>query len=383
MTPIKTTILAASLLVLLFLLQAVPWRGLPQPAAPTPHLGDARHLHLAYQQWKSRQAPDGVFTVPLGWSKGLSSEPSQAVGGAHGQARFNLSTGAVSVEVRDLPSGLSVEAWLVDNGSGGSARPESGDAVRYLGRLAQQAGVATLEALLEAEALLAFEVDVVVVTRQGVRPESGGLLFGMPTLFQRLYRSEVQRPWQTADGVAAEDAEAQASGVLAVGPVSAYASVAGVSLAQLDALVDEGERLFFNETFGGNGRTCGTCHPAENNLTIDPAFIATLPADNPLFVAEFMPALNFEQNGGLRFENPVLMRQFALIVENLDGFEDPANKFTMRSVSHVFAQALSIAPSPDDGTDPSVLARTGWSGDGAARSRRRFRRPDRGARAHG
>lgn len=25
-------------------------------------------------------------------------------------------------------------------------------------------------------------------------------------------------------------------------------------------LVARGERLFFEETFGGNGRTCGTCH---------------------------------------------------------------------------------------------------------------------------
>lgn len=360
MKPIKTTLLAAGLLVLLFLLQALPWRGLPQPPPPSAHLGDAKHLHLAYQQWKARQAPDGVFTVPLGWSKGLSTVPRQAVGGARGVARFNLSTGGVALEVRDLPAALALEAWLVDNRSGGSARPEASDAVRYLGRLQPQAGVATLEAALEATALEAFEVDVVVVTRQGSPPESGGVLFGMPTLFQRLYRGEVQRSWQTADGGAAE------AGVLAVGPVSAYASSASsTSLAQFDALVDEGERLFFNETFGGNGRTCGTCHPAENNLTIDPAFIATLPPDHPLFVAEFTPALNFEQNGGLRFENPVLMRQFGLIVENLDGFEDLANKFTMRSVSHVFAQALSIAPSPADGTDPAVLHRTGWSGDGS------------------
>ena len=28
------------------------------------------------------------------------------------------------------------------------------------------------------------------------------------------------------------------------------------------ALVEEGRRLFFEETFGGNGRTCGSCHPA-------------------------------------------------------------------------------------------------------------------------
>src|SRR5439155_8512230 len=60
---------------------------------------------------------------------------------------------------------------------------------------------------------------------------------------------------------------------------------------RLSQLIAKGRDLFFNETFAGNGRTCGTCHPAENNFTIDPAFIATLPKDNPLFVAEFNPDL--------------------------------------------------------------------------------------------
>ena len=33
-----------------------------------------------------------------------------------------------------------------------------------------------------------------------------------------------------------------------------------------------GAGIFFQETFGGNGRTCGTCHPASNNFTIDVPF---------------------------------------------------------------------------------------------------------------
>ena len=116
-------------------------------------------------------------------------------------------------------------------------------------------------------------------------------------------------------------------------------------------LVAKGRDLFFNETFAGNGRTCGTCHPAENNFTIDPAFIATLPKDNPLFVAEFNPALR--EN----FENPALMREFGLIRENLDGFDDLKNKFVMRGVPHVLGLRTSVA-SPGG-------PRTGWSGDGA------------------
>jgi mono/diheme cytochrome c family protein len=117
------------------------------------------------------------------------------------------------------------------------------------------------------------------------------------------------------------------------------------------ALIAKGREIFFNETFNGNGRNCGTCHREESNFTINPAFIATLPKTDALFVAEFNPDL--KQN----FENPRLMREFGLILENLDGFDDLANKFTLRGVPHVLALRSSIA-SPQG-------PRTGWSGDGA------------------
>ncbi|MFW6084084.1 MAG: cytochrome-c peroxidase [Gemmatimonadota bacterium] len=48
------------------------------------------------------------------------------------------------------------------------------------------------------------------------------------------------------------------------------------------ALVEKGRRLFFEETFGGNGRTCGTCHPPPT-LVLTPADIAELPPDDPFF----------------------------------------------------------------------------------------------------
>ena len=116
-------------------------------------------------------------------------------------------------------------------------------------------------------------------------------------------------------------------------------------------IVKRGETLFFEETFAGNGRTCGTCHPRENNFTLDSAFIATLPNDDPLFVAETNPDL------AENFENPRLMRQLGLILENLDGFGDLANVFVMRGIPHTLALKTSVA----SGAGP----RTGWSGDGA------------------
>jgi hypothetical protein len=113
----------------------------------------------------------------------------------------------------------------------------------------------------------------------------------------------------------------------------------------------EGRRLFFEETFAGNGRTCGTCHPARNNFTIDPTFIATLPPGDPLFIADTTPEL------GHRFENNKLIRGVGLILENLDGFADLENVFTQRGVPHTLALRLSVASAQGP--------RTGWSGDGA------------------
>ncbi len=102
--------------------------------------------------------------------------------------------------------------------------------------------------------------------------------------------------------------------------------------------------------------------PAENNLTIDPRFIATLPDDDPLFIAEFDPLL--AQN----FEKPQLMRRLGLILENLDGFDDLENRFVVRGVPHTLALGTSLLTSPAEGGDGTTTPpdqRTGWSGDGA------------------
>ena len=117
------------------------------------------------------------------------------------------------------------------------------------------------------------------------------------------------------------------------------------------ALIAKGEDIFFNETFDGNGRTCGTCHRAEDNFAISPGFIATLPSDDPLFVSETNPDL------AKNFENAALIRERALILENQDGFDDLENNFNMRGVPHTLALRTSI--------DSPQGPRTGWSGDGS------------------
>jgi hypothetical protein len=119
-----------------------------------------------------------------------------------------------------------------------------------------------------------------------------------------------------------------------------------------------GADLFLRETFGGNGRSCATCHRVDNNFAIDPAFISKLPASDPLFVAESNPDL-----AGL--EIPAQMRRFGLILENVDGFApDPRTHFVLRSVPHTLSLATSVTRAPGDPvTTPAE--RTGWSGDGA------------------
>lgn len=131
--------------------------------------------------------------------------------------------------------------------------------------------------------------------------------------------------------------------------------VAGLVTAQICAGAD----IFFRETFAGNGRTCGTCHPAGHNLTIDRDFINALHQSNPqdpLFVFENDPNLAMLEtaqifNGG--------------ILENVDGFEDPTRKFVHRSVPHLLSMVTSIAPDNTDGTTNPPVERTGWGGDGA------------------
>jgi hypothetical protein len=126
-------------------------------------------------------------------------------------------------------------------------------------------------------------------------------------------------------------------------------------------------RLFVKEQFNGNGRACGTCHREDHNFTIDPDFISTLPRTDPLFVAETNPAL------AINFEKPDLMRKLGVFVENVDGFDDLANKFTLRSAQNVQALANStVRPDPSLGLDFSSNGlnadppeRLGWGNDGA------------------
>lgn len=121
-----------------------------------------------------------------------------------------------------------------------------------------------------------------------------------------------------------------------------------------------GADIFFRETFNGNGRTCGSCHPVANNTTLDVPFVTALHDSNPndpLFVSEINPDLSQLETGDLRGA--------AAVLENVDGFEDPTHKFVQRAVNHMLSLRTSTLRDPGDGTSSPPVERTGWGGDGA------------------
>ena len=195
-------------------------------------------------------------------------------------------------------------------------------------------------------AFTSFFPDRAFVVRSGQSPVDGFVLTGPSTFFARLRHRQVRF---------VDDATA------ALGFDPTAAATREADFARVTA---QGRQLFLNETFEGNGRTCGTCHVETNNFTVDPELIATLPPSDPLFVAETNPAL-------ATLENPDLLRRFGLILVNADGF-DPSRGFVFRGTQNV--QALANSTTPQDpsffidfstnGRNPNPPERLGWGNDG-------------------
>lgn len=153
--------------------------------------------------------------------------------------------------------------------------------------------------------------------------------------------------WVVVAGLSLQDAgAAQAAGHTA-GPLAAEAqklraerageAVLAPLLSQAE-LIAMGEDLFFNETFGGNSRTCGTCHRREDAFGLSLTSIATLPSTDPLFIAESTAALG-------QLEHPPLMRSTrGLILENIDGFNKAPvfrNSPHLLNIAHTAPYGLS------------------------------------------
>jgi cytochrome c peroxidase len=346
--------------LLFFLIQIVP------ALAPRPEdsggragvsIGNRVTLERGYARWRAAADRSGE-----GERLRLDLHPPAAhvtARAASGRLELDLVQGRLRLRAERLGAAERYELWVLHRA--GTPPPPAGEgrgALRvrlgaFRGEEARQGLDFSLAPVLEAR----LEADRFAVVPEGADPARDALLAGSPSLFQKMFYAEERSRSSLAAAVGrrrgAEGLAGLARPWLALVPEPALA--ASASSPGLDSLIAFGESLFVFETFGGNGRTCATCHPPHNNFTLDTAFIASRPPEDPLFVAEFDTNL-----AGL--ENPLLMRQFSLILENVDGLEDPTNKFVMRGVPHTLGLALSIT-APDTTSPPKD--RVGWGGDGA------------------
>ena len=323
-----------------------------------------------YRTQRLKGADESVLRVRLGYVKGLS----RSFTGIAGELAVDLNSGRFTLGLNRLDPGQTYSLWLVDEADASAA---SDDISFKLADVQGHKAAATLTGDAASTVPFGFSIDRVVLAR-GTQSMADVLAAGSLNVFQKIFHKRLSIAKESAGIIMFEETRPPAPNLSSLVPdiasdtttaraisASSATSVEAASPAVsgssgtsllLDILISQGARLFFEETFGGNGRTCGTCHPASNNLTIDPAFIRTLSANDPLFVAEFNPAL-------AQLERPRLMRSFGLILENVDGLEDPTNKFVMRGVPHTLG--LQVSLEADTSQVPTPAEMTGWSGDGA------------------
>jgi hypothetical protein len=293
--------------------------------------GSTGNLKRAYKRWVAEcgSSSSSGPVIRLVWNKTLSSEYAKT----KGVAKMNLEEASAHVRIRGCDDNRISEIWLVDNlpGPGRSLLPEAGDGMIHAGSLEFEGANSWLDRKIIPMQMRDFEVNWVVVARRDENQDHKGVLCGSTSLFQRLYRDPDQNTPSCKQGP-------RRIGGLAALHSSAVDSRGIAPPTAPDAvLINQGRLLFFNETFKRNGRTCGSCHPEENNFTIDPKFIATLAENDSLFAGDLLPALSES------CERPQLMREVGLLLENTRRSGDLENKFTLRSVPHFLAMRSSPA----------------------------------------
>ena len=139
-------------------------------------------------------------------------------------------------------------------------------------------------------------------------------------------------------------------------------------------LIDEGFRVFDEETFDGNGRTCTTCHIPETQYNIFPSHIATLDGEElDLVLASNVPGL----------ENPTLIMERGLFNVGEEGEGDTALDCDDEMECHgpIFRGSMGIAAlalntvfindtfNPENTCAPGLrCSMLGWSGQGSPRN---------------
>jgi cytochrome c peroxidase len=330
-----------------------------------------------YLNYRARQLADpkpNVMRIRLGYVKGLSRSFTRMAG----DMAVDLGTGSYSLSLNGLTPLTTYSVWAVDSADT-VLTPLLPDLPVRLSTLLATGPTAILTGLLGSVLPAGFSIDRVLVT-PGLLFTGQPLAAGAVNVFQKMFFRRLTLVNDATEAVLFEDTTTPPPFFALVPDLAAETDpppllpltigLAGTDRSQLesaaaesssrrvnvDKLISQGAELFFEETFLGNGRTCGTCHPSSNNLMIDPQFIASRPANDPLFVAEFNPAL-------ANLERPELMREFGLILENLDGLNDPVNRFVMRGVPHTLGMQMSLER--DTSQIPTPAEMTGWSGDGS------------------
>jgi hypothetical protein len=326
--------------------------------------------YLAFRAAQLASPTPDVMRVKIGYVKGLSRSFTNMVG----EAAINLNTGAVTVNLSGLTPLQTYTVSVADILEGVPLPDVLNGLFTFLATGPTQLLTGVLPSLP-----LGFEIDRIVVTeglllgdtlgagtvnvfqkvfhrRLSLLHEANGTILhaettSPPALFERVPALE----FETADGLLGLLGGSGSGSAGLLGSPGVSPSSGSGRGVKMDKLISRGAELFFEETFNGNGRTCGTCHPSSNNFELDVEFIASRPANDPLFVAEFNPAL-------ATLERPQLMRQFALILENLDGFSPPS-RFVMRGVPHTLGMQVSLTADPTQTPTPAEM--TGWSGDGS------------------
>ena len=291
----------------------------------------------------------------------------------HGFVRLDLIEGKVAIELAKLDQ--AVDVWLLDNkpGPGKSIVPEDGDVVIHLGRLAPTKDGADVffEKNLGPDAFRGVEVNWIYVSEAGADPAKSRLLYASRTSYEnrytraRLAREGFSEPLGAKLTPHSNGRSVDLESIMPLGKMGVISAAPIIARKPHRILVTKGlvpEKIFiggdvfFHETFEGNGRSCGTCHPPQNNQTIDLPFMQGLPDSDPLFVAEQRPPYDPIS----QLERPELMRNFGLILENVDGLQDPNVTFVMRGVPHSLSMGTSVMPPPG-----VTREQVGWSADGA------------------
>ncbi|MEY2666832.1 MAG: hypothetical protein RLZZ384_1003, partial [Pseudomonadota bacterium] len=330
--------------------------------------GNSQNLVVALERWKKQQERNGGLenlNVGLGYSRAYSIENTSA----RGALTLNLLTGQVNVNLEPLTTNKKYSVWLIGLKNNQDFQVKIGDLHTINAHL-------TLKAQLNAPDLADFRLIRVAVVEANKTPQNASVVVGFVSLFQKMYFNN--QLWTIAK-LGEKETQLPKETLPFAFLLPKVAMAADVTAAdQFATQIAKGNQLFQNEKFGGNGRTCATCHRADNNHTLDPLYISKLPANDPLFVYETKSELK-------ELENGKLLRQYGLILANADGFDKPP---VFRSPSYLLGLVNSIYPEDVDVIAPKTVSNevdvsqpndhkeavyninatremVGWSGDGA------------------